>query len=79
MIRTLVLSGYYALAILTLGPIGIAYTLMVGSVDWLYWRAMAVAHFGLRLVGVRIHVIGTVLGIVFNDEDHTFFPDRALA
>jgi 1-acyl-sn-glycerol-3-phosphate acyltransferase len=58
MIRTLVLSGYYALAILTLGPIGIAYTLMVGSVDWLYWRAMSVAHFGLRLVGVRIQVIG---------------------
>src|SRR4051794_22079628 len=58
MIRTVVLCVYYALAILILGPIGIAYTLMVGNVDWLYWRAMGVAHFGLRLVSVRIQVIG---------------------
>lgn len=58
MIRTVVLCVYYALAILILGPPGILYTLMVGSVEWLYWRAMAVARFGLRLVGIRIEVVG---------------------
>ena len=58
MIRTAVLCVYYALAILILGPPGILYTLMVGSVEWLYWRAMAVAHFGLRLVGIKIEVVG---------------------
>jgi len=58
MIRTAVLCVYYALAILILGPPGILYTLVVGSVEWLYWRAMAVAHFGLRLVGIKIEVVG---------------------
>jgi 1-acyl-sn-glycerol-3-phosphate acyltransferase len=58
MIRTIVLAVYYALAILILGPVGIIYTLIVGDISWLYWRAMAVARFGLRLIGVRINVIG---------------------
>jgi 1-acyl-sn-glycerol-3-phosphate acyltransferase len=58
MIRTIVLAVYYALAILALGPVGIVYTLIIGDISWLYWRAMAVAHFGLRLVGVKMNVIG---------------------
>jgi 1-acyl-sn-glycerol-3-phosphate acyltransferase len=64
MIRTAALCVYYAVAILILGPPGILYTLIVGSVEWLYWRAMAVAHFGLRLVGIRIEVLGR------DDFDH---------
>lgn len=58
MIRTLVLAIYYALAILTLGPVGIIYSFIVSDIEWLYWRAMGVARFGLRLVGVRINVSG---------------------
>jgi 1-acyl-sn-glycerol-3-phosphate acyltransferase len=58
MIRSLVLASWYALAILTLGPVGIIYSLIVDDIDWLYWRAMDVARFGLRLVGVKLDVRG---------------------
>jgi 1-acyl-sn-glycerol-3-phosphate acyltransferase len=58
MIRSLILAVWYALAIVTLGPVGIIYSLIVNDINWLYWRAMEVAHFGLRLVGVKLDVRG---------------------
>jgi 1-acyl-sn-glycerol-3-phosphate acyltransferase len=58
MIRTFVLGLFYALVILTLGPIGIVYTLMVGDITWLYWRAMSAARLGLKLVGIKTKVVG---------------------
>jgi 1-acyl-sn-glycerol-3-phosphate acyltransferase len=58
MIRAAILCIYYALVILLLGPVGILYTFIVNDISWLYWRAMAAARFGSRMVGVRINVVG---------------------
>ena len=58
MIRTFVLGLFYVLVILTLGPIGILYTLIVGDITWLYWRAMSAARVGLTLVGINTKIIG---------------------
>jgi 1-acyl-sn-glycerol-3-phosphate acyltransferase len=58
MIRTIVLGIFYALVILTLGPVGIVYTLIVGDISWLYWRAMDAARLGLKLVGIKTNVVG---------------------
>lgn len=58
MIRALILCAFYGLVIVTLGPVGILYTLIVNDVSWLYGRAMAAAKLGLRLVGVRVDVRG---------------------
>jgi 1-acyl-sn-glycerol-3-phosphate acyltransferase len=58
MIRALILAGWYVLAIATLGPVGIIHAFITNDISWLYWRAMWVAHFGLRLVSVKVHVEG---------------------
>ncbi|HWK30934.1 MAG TPA: lysophospholipid acyltransferase family protein [Terriglobales bacterium] len=58
MIRSLILASWYALAIVTLGPVGIVHAFITNDISWLYWRAMWVANFGLRTIGVRIEVEG---------------------
>jgi 1-acyl-sn-glycerol-3-phosphate acyltransferase len=58
MIRALVLAGWYALAIVAFGPLGILHAFVTNDISWLYWKAMQIAGFGLRLVGVRIDVQG---------------------
>jgi 1-acyl-sn-glycerol-3-phosphate acyltransferase len=58
MIRSLILAGWYALAIATLGPVGIIHAFITNDISWLYWQAMKVARFGLRLVGVKLCVEG---------------------
>ena len=58
MIRALILCAFYGVVIVTLGPVGILYTLIVNDISWLYWRAMAAAKLGLRLVGVKVNIFG---------------------
>ena len=58
MIRALILWSWYALAIATLGPVGIVHAFITNDISWLYWKAMKVANFGLRLIGVQIEVEG---------------------
>ena len=58
MIRALILWSWYGLAITTLGPVGITHAFITNDISWLYWKAMKVAHFGLRLIGVQIEVEG---------------------
>ena len=60
MIRALVLAGWYALAIVAFGPLGILHAFVTNDISWLYWKAMQIAGFGLRLVGVRIDHAGRV-------------------
>jgi 1-acyl-sn-glycerol-3-phosphate acyltransferase len=47
---------------LTLGPllglVGIPYTLLVGDITWLYWKAMWVVRAGVRAGGIRVRVTG---------------------
>lgn len=58
MIRSAILALFYALAIATVGPVGIIYTFIVNDITWLYNTAMKIAHFGVRMIGVRMEVTG---------------------
>jgi 1-acyl-sn-glycerol-3-phosphate acyltransferase len=40
------------------GAVGIPYSFIVGNVEWLYRTAMRVALFGVKLIGVKVDVIG---------------------
>ena len=58
MIRSIVLAGWYALAIAVFGPVGILHAFITNDISWLYWKAMKIASFGVRLVGVQVVVEG---------------------
>ena len=58
MIRTLIIGLFYAIAVPTIGLIGIPWTFISGDVTWLYRRAMWAAFMGVRLAGVKVEVIG---------------------
>src|SRR5687767_10162444 len=58
MFRSLILGLYYLLAIAIVGAVGIPYSFIVGNVEWLYRTAMRVALFGVKLIGVKVDVIG---------------------
>ncbi|MEO6119415.1 MAG: lysophospholipid acyltransferase family protein [Terriglobales bacterium] len=62
--RTFVVVIFYLIMIPLIGPIGIIWTFISGRVDWLYWRAMWAAHAGVRLVGVKVKLVG------YHDFDH---------
>jgi 1-acyl-sn-glycerol-3-phosphate acyltransferase len=58
MFRLLLLVIFYGLMIPLVGVVGILWTLVSGSVDWLFFTAMKVAYFGVKLVGVQVEVLG---------------------
>src|SRR5262250_209828 len=58
MLRALVLGLFYLLSIFVIGLVGIPWTFLSGSVDWLYNRAMTAALLGVRLIGIKVEVIG---------------------
>ena len=58
MIRSLVLVVFYLVAVPTIGMVGIPWTFLTGSVEWMYRTAMRATFFGVRLIGVRVEVIG---------------------
>src|SRR5688572_32798351 len=58
MLRALILGSFYLLAIGTIGLAGIPWTFISGSIDWMYWRAMKAAFFGIRLIGIKVQVVG---------------------
>jgi len=58
MFRALILGTFYVLAIGTIGAVGIPWTFVSGSIDWMYRRAMKAAIFGIRMVGIQVEVQG---------------------
>ena len=58
MFRAIILGAFYFVAIGVIGLIGIPWTFLTGSIDWMYRRAMTAASFGIRLVGIQVDVVG---------------------
>ncbi len=58
MLRVLVLLIYWAILAIPVGLFLIPWTLISGSVDALYIVAVRLAYSGVRLVGVKVEVIG---------------------
>jgi 1-acyl-sn-glycerol-3-phosphate acyltransferase len=57
-LRALALLAFWGLAAVPVGLIGIAWTLLSGKVDLLYRMGAGAAYAGVRLVGVKVQVIG---------------------
>ncbi len=58
MIRAIVLLGFWAISILIAGPILLLYALVSGDINPLYKISTRLAILGVRLVGVKIEVLG---------------------
>ena len=58
MLRALFIAVFYTLMVLSIGVVGIPWTLVRGDISWMYWRAMWAALTGVRLVGVEVEVKG---------------------
>jgi 1-acyl-sn-glycerol-3-phosphate acyltransferase len=59
MIRALVLLAFWCVAAVSVGLIGIPWTLLSGKVDLLYRMGIGVGLAGVRLVGVKVEVVGS--------------------
>ena len=58
MFRALALLAFWSLAALPIALIGFPWTFISGKVDLLYRMAVGMALFGVRLVGVKVEVVG---------------------
>jgi 1-acyl-sn-glycerol-3-phosphate acyltransferase len=58
MIRTIIVVLFYALALLLVMPWLILWSLLTGSVDFMYQLTMKGVRFGLRIAGITVHVEG---------------------
>jgi 1-acyl-sn-glycerol-3-phosphate acyltransferase len=58
MIRTIIAVLYFALALLLIMPWLILWTVLTGKPDFMYHTAVAAVRFGVRIVGIRVHVEG---------------------
>ena len=59
MFRALALLAFWAVAGLPVAFIGFAWTFISGNVDLLYRMANGIGLFGVRLVGVKVEVVGS--------------------
>jgi 1-acyl-sn-glycerol-3-phosphate acyltransferase len=57
--RLLALLAFWGVAAVSVGLIGISWTLLSGKVDLLYRMALRIAWAGVRLVGVKVQVAGS--------------------
>ncbi|MGA9207196.1 MAG: lysophospholipid acyltransferase family protein [Terriglobales bacterium] len=58
MFRALALLAFWGVAAVPIALIGFAWTFISGRVDLLYRMAVGMALFGVRLVGVKVEVVG---------------------
>jgi len=58
MFRSLILLTFWSIATSLAALALFPYTLLTGHVDTLYWTAMKIARGGLKLVGVRVQLLG---------------------
>src|ERR1700730_15398572 len=58
MIRTILVVLFYGLALLLVMPWLILWSLLTGSVDFMYQLTMKGVRFGLRIAGIGVHVEG---------------------
>ena len=58
MIRVALWATFYAVMIPLIGLIGIPWTFITGSVEWMYHAAMWAAWTGVRITGVKVDVRG---------------------
>ncbi len=58
MFRALALLAFWGVAALPVAFIGFPWTFISGNVDLLYRMATGIALFGVRLVGVKVEVVG---------------------
>ncbi len=58
MIRVVIWALFYAVMIPLIGLVGIPWTLMTGSVEWMYRAAMWAAFTGAKIAGARVDVRG---------------------
>ena len=59
MLRALILLVFWSVAAVAVVLSAIPWTLVTGKVDLLYWLGVRVAALGVRLVGVKIKVLGS--------------------
>jgi 1-acyl-sn-glycerol-3-phosphate acyltransferase len=58
LIRGIALLCFWAISILTVGPLLVLYAVLTGNVNPLYYKACSLARFGALLVGVNIDLRG---------------------
>ena len=59
MLRALLILAFWGVATVPVGLIGIAWTFLSGKVDLLYRMGVSVGWIGVRLVGVKVEVVGS--------------------
>ncbi|HYA94717.1 MAG TPA: lysophospholipid acyltransferase family protein [Terriglobales bacterium] len=59
MLRALLILAFWGVATVPVGLIGIAWTFLSGKVDLLYRMGVTVGWIGVRLVGVKVEVVGS--------------------
>jgi len=57
-IRTLLMLGFWLLAAPCAALIGFPWTFLTGNVELLYWLGTRIAWAGVRLVGIKVEVVG---------------------
>jgi len=58
-LRALLILAFWGVATVPVGLIGIAWTFLSGKVDLLYRMGVSVGWIGVRLVGVKVEVVGS--------------------